>query len=193
MARDSSATRARLLDAAFTEFAAYGIAGARVDRIAEAAQANKRLIYVYFGNKEQLFDAVLQRALEIGAETVPFDPQDLPGYAGAVFDHLHAHPALMRLLLWKQLERPGTTEVEAKSYRDKIALVAEAQRRGHLDPAHDPVDILTLVLALTQAWFAAVGGPGTDADGASWPADRAARHRAAVVNAVRRITTPNQQ
>jgi AcrR family transcriptional regulator len=48
--------RARLLDAAFEEFAQHGLAGARVDRIAEAAQANKGLIYVYYGNKEQLFD-----------------------------------------------------------------------------------------------------------------------------------------
>ncbi|WP_435897072.1 TetR/AcrR family transcriptional regulator, partial [Streptomyces virginiae] len=78
MARDSNATKARLLDAAFSEFATYGIAGARVDRIAEAAQANKRLIYVYYGNKEQLFDAVLQRALETGSESVPFDADDLP-------------------------------------------------------------------------------------------------------------------
>ncbi|MCU1609211.1 MAG: TetR family transcriptional regulator, partial [Pseudonocardiales bacterium] len=39
--------RARLLDAAFAEFAQHGLAGARVDRIAEAAQANKGLIYVY--------------------------------------------------------------------------------------------------------------------------------------------------
>lgn len=90
MARDSSATKARLLDAAFSEFAAYGIAGARVDRIAEAAQANKRLIYVYYGNKEQLFDAVLERALATGSESVPFDAEDLPAYAGAVFDHLVA-------------------------------------------------------------------------------------------------------
>ncbi|MBO3680199.1 TetR family transcriptional regulator [Streptomyces sp. NEAU-YJ-81] len=44
---DSNATKAGLLDAAFTEFAAYGIAGARVDRIAETAGANKRLISVH--------------------------------------------------------------------------------------------------------------------------------------------------
>lgn len=130
MARDSSATKARLLDAAFSEFAAYGIAGARVDRIAEAAQANKRLIYVYYGNKEQLFDAVLQQALETGSESVPFDARDLPGYAGAIFDHLVERPDLMRLVQWKQLERPGTTDAEAESYRGKIAAVEQAQRAG---------------------------------------------------------------
>jgi AcrR family transcriptional regulator len=44
-ARDSAATKERLLAAATDEFAAHGIAGARVDRIAAAARANKQLIY----------------------------------------------------------------------------------------------------------------------------------------------------
>lgn len=191
MARDSSATKARLLDAAFTEFAEYGIAGARVDRIAEAAGANKRLIYVYFGNKEQLFDVVLQRAMELGAESVPFDVRDLPGYAGAIFDHLVAQPALMRLVTWKQLERPGATAAAAEAYRGKIAAVAAAQEEGHIAPGFEPADVLTLVLALAQSWFAAPGGPATDADGSAWQDERTARHRAAVVEAVARLIAPS--
>ncbi|MCJ1676487.1 TetR family transcriptional regulator [Streptomyces sp. APSN-46.1] len=189
MARDSSATKARLLDAAFSEFATYGIAGARVDRIAETAQANKRLIYVYFGNKEQLFDAVLQRALETGSESVPFNADDLPGYAGAIFDHLVARPALMRLVLWKQLERPGATDVEAESYRAKIARVEQAQREGRIDASMDPADVLTLVLGLSQAWFGAMAGPAAGDGNTGWPPERLARHRAAVVESVRRMTT----
>ncbi|MFJ3201363.1 TetR family transcriptional regulator [Streptomyces sp. NPDC086989] len=192
MARDSSATKARLLDAAFSEFAAYGIAGARVDRIAEAAQANKRLIYVYYGNKEQLFDAVLQRALETGAESVPFDAEDLPGYAGAVFDHLVAQPSLMRLVLWKQLERPGATDAESASYRGKIAAVEEAQKAGYVDATMDPADVLTLVIGLSQAWFGAVGGPAAGESGIGWEAERLAHHRAAVTEAVRRTTAPRR-
>ncbi|WP_405420922.1 TetR family transcriptional regulator [Streptomyces erythrochromogenes] len=190
MARDSSATKARLLDAAFSEFAAYGIAGARVDRIAEAAQANKRLIYVYYGNKEQLFDAVLQRALETGSEGIPFDADDLPGYAGAVFDHLVERPELMRLVLWKQLERPGSTGAEAESYAGKIAAVRQAQETGRIDAGIEPADVLTLVIGLSQAWFGAVGGPAAGAEGAGWAAERLAGHRAAVVESVRRIITP---
>ncbi|MEU9005786.1 TetR family transcriptional regulator [Streptomyces sp. NPDC048551] len=187
MARDSTATKARLLDAAFSEFAAYGIAGARVDRIAEAAQANKRLIYVYYGNKEQLFDVVLQRALETGSESVPFDAEDLPAYAGSVFDHLVARPSLMRLVQWKQLERPGFPEAEAASYQGKIEALERAQRAGLVDPALAPADILTLVMALSQAWFGAVGGPAAGPDGAGWAPETLARHRAAVVESVRRL------
>jgi len=59
MARDSTETRRRILEAAYREFARHGLAGARVDRIAAAAQANKRAIYDYFGNKQQLFDVVV--------------------------------------------------------------------------------------------------------------------------------------
>ncbi|APU43577.1 TetR family transcriptional regulator [Streptomyces sp. TN58] len=190
MARDSNATKARLLDAAFSEFAAYGIAGARVDRIADAAQANKRLIYVYYGNKEQLFDAVLQRALETGSESVPFDADDLPGYAGAVFDHLVERPELMRLVLWKQLERPGSTGAEAESYEGKIEAVRRAQEAGRVNAGLAPADVLTLVIGLSQAWFGAVGGPPAGAGATAWPAARLAAHRAAVVESVHRITVP---
>ncbi|MEU9149597.1 TetR family transcriptional regulator [Streptomyces sp. NPDC048417] len=192
MSRDSSATKARLLDAAFSEFAAYGIAGARVDRIAETAGANKRLIYVYFGNKEQLFDEVLQRAMTAGAESVPFDVEDLPGYAGAIFDHLVARPDLMRLRLWKLLERPSATGLEQDAFRDKAALVAEAQRRGDLDGDMAPDDLLTMVLAAAQAWFWAAEGVDPKEVSESWPQERLALHREAVVEAARRMTEPKK-
>ncbi|MEU6370586.1 TetR family transcriptional regulator [Streptomyces sp. NPDC046931] len=187
MPRDSSATKARLLDAAFSEFAAYGIAGARVDRIAEAAGANKRLIYAYFGNKEQLFDEVLRRALTAGAESVPFDVDDLPGYAGAVFDHLVARPDLMRLRLWQLLERPSATGLEPDAFRRKTAGVADAQQRGDVAGEMEPADVLTMVLAVAQAWFWAAEGEEV---GQSWSPQRLARHRSAVVEAARRICEP---
>ncbi|MBB4939162.1 AcrR family transcriptional regulator [Streptosporangium album] len=188
MPRNSSATKARLLDAAFTEFATYGIAGARVDRIAEAAGANKRLIYVYFGNKEQLFDEVLHRAMTEGAESVPFDVEDLPGYAGAIFDHLVARPDLMRLRLWRLLERPSATGLEPDTFRRKVAEVADAQQRGDLAPEIQPDDLLTMVLAMAQAWFWAAEDVDPGQVSQSWPPERLALHRSAVVEAARRIS-----
>ncbi|MEU8438470.1 TetR family transcriptional regulator, partial [Streptomyces sp. NPDC029216] len=180
MARDSSATKARILAAAFDEFAAYGIAGARVDRIADTAGANKRMIYVYYGNKEQLFDQVILRAVEQGAESVPFDAGNLPRYAGAIFDHLTADPRLVRLMMWKRLERPEATVLEAEAYARKTSALAEAQAEGRVAPAHAPADLLTLVLGLAQSWYtAAVGDAGTE--------EHRAAHRAAVVDAVTRL------
>src|SRR5438552_5088748 len=58
--RDPEATRERILRAAIGEFAAKGLGGARVDEIAERAGANKRMLYHYFGNKEDLFLAALE-------------------------------------------------------------------------------------------------------------------------------------
>lgn len=60
--RDAEATRRRILQAAKREFARLGLGGARVDRIAERAKANKRMIYHYFGGKEALFTAVVEEA-----------------------------------------------------------------------------------------------------------------------------------
>lgn len=60
--RDAEATRARILEAAKSEFSALGLGGARVDVIADRAGANKRMIYHYFGSKEALFTAVLEEA-----------------------------------------------------------------------------------------------------------------------------------
>src|SRR5918995_6729413 len=56
------ATRQRILDAALAEFAAKGLAGARVDEIAARAGANKRMLYAHFGNKEDLWLTVLEGA-----------------------------------------------------------------------------------------------------------------------------------
>lgn len=190
MARDSAATKARLLDAASAEFAAHGLAGARVDRIAEAANANKQRIYAYFGNKEQLFDAVIERVLAVGTESVPFDAEDLPEVAGQIFDDLVAHPHLMRLLFWKLLERPGATDQEAATYTAKTTAVAAAQEQGRVDPELGPEDLVGFVLALTQAWFSLTGGMSPTGGSAPWPARRLIQHRAAVVHAVRQITTP---
>lgn len=60
--RDADATKARILEAAKQEFAKLGLGGARVDEIALQAQANKRMIYHYFGSKEELFTVVLEEA-----------------------------------------------------------------------------------------------------------------------------------
>ena len=60
--RSAAATKARILDAALSEFAARGFAGARVDVIAGAARANKRMLYAYVGNKDALWLATLEAA-----------------------------------------------------------------------------------------------------------------------------------
>lgn len=60
--RDADRSQATILQAALDEFSTHGLAGARIDRIAERANLNKRLIYYYFKNKDDLFLAVLEQA-----------------------------------------------------------------------------------------------------------------------------------
>ena len=60
--RDAERTRAEILEVATAEFAERGYSGARVDEIAERTRTTKRMIYYYFGGKEQLYIAVLERA-----------------------------------------------------------------------------------------------------------------------------------
>ncbi|GAA2324998.1 TetR family transcriptional regulator [Streptomyces caniferus] len=122
MTQDTTQTKARLLAAAKKEFAAHGIAGARVDRIAELAGVNKERIYGYFGNKQKLFDLVVAGALDELAEAVPLEPGDDPAeYVGRVYDFHSAHPELVRLFLWEGLH-----------YRDDV-LPNEARRAGHYE------------------------------------------------------------
>ncbi|MFF3373931.1 TetR family transcriptional regulator [Streptomyces sp. NPDC002680] len=133
MAYDSTATKERILAAATTEFAAHGVAGARVDRIAARAKANKRAIYDYFGDKNKLFAVVLERALADLAEAVP-PSDDLPGYAERLFDYHRAHPEALRLVMWEALEigeRPvPAEEARTRHYQDKIDAAASGGQGG---------------------------------------------------------------
>ncbi|WP_046502189.1 TetR family transcriptional regulator [Streptomyces odonnellii] len=187
MVKKSDATKARLLQAATQEFAMYGIAGARVDRISAAASANKNLIYVYFGNKEQLFDTVYQAAIEELLEAAPFDAEDLPGYAGALFDFYVAHPHLIRLARWHALERPGD-EVLPVAYgatQDKLRKLSAAQSAGLVDAGMPAHALLTLILVLSAAW--SDGSPEARATG---DAELAALHRHSIVVSVGRLVRP---
>ena len=147
MPPDSTDTKRRLLDAACEEFARYGLAGARVDRIAEQAKANKRLIYAYYGNKEELFDTVWWISSGVLADAVPFSAEDLAGYAGALFDYMVEHPAMVRLTMWKLLERPEVSPKRRgrRTGRRWRRCGPRNVRAGWMRRS-DPVDLLVLVI-----------------------------------------------
>ena len=72
-------TRERVLEAALDEFADYGLAGARVDRIARRAGVNKAMIYYHFDSKEALYDHVLKAHMEVAVATLTAEiAEDLP-------------------------------------------------------------------------------------------------------------------
>jgi AcrR family transcriptional regulator len=154
--RNAEATKERILDAALAEFSAYGIAGARVDRIARTAKCNKNLIYIYFEDKEALFNTILCKHISRIHEEQPFTPDDLPAYAAKIFDWVLANPDLMRLLAWSALEQTPAANAERCAMRDrKIAALAEAQKARHLGTAFPPDFLLTAVMSMATAWSVA--------------------------------------
>jgi AcrR family transcriptional regulator len=191
MARDAQDTKRRIFEAATAEFAEHGIAGARVDRIAARAGANKQLIYAYFGSKRDLFEAVVSAHVRRYVEEVPFNAEDLPVYAGAAFDYFTAHPELSHLGSWHSLEL-GEAEhripVIERTIRARTRQVARAQREGRVDGSIAAAELLALVTTIAGSW--AVATPERNpSSGASQLV--VARRRAAVVEAVRRLTAPS--
>lgn len=184
----SEQTRERILAAATDEFSEYGIAGARVDRIAKAAKANKSLIYDYFGSKDQLFKAVLHRHLTDVFRNVGFTPDDLPGYAGRLFDYAMTHNYIMRLAMWNGLEASPEWPVDQPHSLDaQTEAVALAQKEGRVAATYPPDFLPTLIVTLAAAWttsnpFGISTTPNT--------AERRDALRTAIMGAVSRLATP---
>ena len=185
--RNAAATKERILAAALAEFSAHGIAGARVDRIAQAARCNKNLIYIYFQDKQTLFTTVLLKHLRRIHDERPFTPDDLPGYAAAVFDWALANPDLMRLLAWSALEEKAEGKAERLAgFEAKFAALSEAQEAGHVGTAFPPDFLLIAVMSLATAW--SVASPFAPPLGTK-PAERHASLRKSLTEAVRLLAT----
>lgn len=183
MARNSEDTRKRLLEAAAAEFAAHGIAGARVDRIAAAANCNKQAIYAYYGSKEALADAVLDTMCEEMIASTPIDAYDLPGYAVRLFDRYQSSPETLRLATWYQLEGKPIPPAALASMAKKIEAVQQAQAAGAVSTRFPADILLLLILNLTR-----LGAPDS-AEAQSGLVD-AGVFRQSIADAVRRLIQP---
>jgi len=110
--RDPARNRGRILKAAVAEFARYGLGGARVDRIAARAGANKRMLYYYFGNKDDLFLAVLEdsyariRSAERALHLTDVDPREaMRRLVEFTWNYYLLHPEFLTLLNSENLHR----------------------------------------------------------------------------------------
>lgn len=188
--RDAAATKARLLHAATEEFAEYGLAGARIDRIADRAGANKRLIYVYFGDKDRLFDAVVDDQAQAMVKAVPLDDGELVAFAVTRFDYVLANPATRRIAVWRAFERAEPTDAETASYRQRLDAVTIAQREGRLRADIPAADLFAIVLRMTESWLSAPPALHAAATDEPLSSDRLSRHRTALLAAVRSVVQP---
>lgn len=110
--RDPEVTRARILEAATKEFAKLGLAGARVEAIAARAKSNKRMIYHYFGSKEELFVAVLEeayadiRSAELKLDLDHFTPEEaLVALVTHTWNYYLKNPEFMTLVNSENLHK----------------------------------------------------------------------------------------
>ncbi len=176
--------RQRLLEAALAEFAAYGLAGTRVDRLAKRACISSGLVYSFYENKDRLFEAVFDLVVETTVAAIPIDADDLGEYAGRLYDGGVTRPDVVRFVTWYQLERgdAGRRASTAAAMAEKVAAIADAQRRGVVGDQLTAGQILALVLTLATMWQL------REPDLLDLvPTDQ---RRSTVVAAVRRLTSP---
>jgi AcrR family transcriptional regulator len=190
---DRAETTARIFRAASAEFAEHGIAGARVDRIAAAADSSKALIYSYFGDKETLFTQVLRSRLTELADAVVLTPERIDEFTGELFDFMTSHPDILRLVTQEAMTFPSADvpdfEERRRHYATKTAAVAQAQQAGTVDPALDPAFIVLSLMGVVS-WFAAapqithlvIGDPNDQ--------QLRARYRAHLIELTRRLLHP---
>jgi TetR/AcrR family transcriptional regulator len=152
--RDQETAKNRLLAAAMREFSAKGIAGARVDAIAEKAATNKRMLYYYFGSKEGLFREILRRRLSQGLAAVRNPMTRRTHDLSAWQDYYLNNRDYVRLLMWEALEtnarRPVVEEEGRRElYGRRIEEIAAEQAAGNISTELDPAQLLLSEMAMT--------------------------------------------
>ncbi|RJL35766.1 TetR/AcrR family transcriptional regulator [Bailinhaonella thermotolerans] len=159
--RDADRTRAEILEVAQREFARRGYAGARVDEIAESMRTTKRMIYYYFGSKEQLYIAVLEKAYaEVREAERLVDVEHLAPVeairtlAELTFDHHDAHREFITLVAIENIHRAEhirKSEVLANLGTPVLDLIgrilAAGQARGDFVTEADAIDVHMMISA----------------------------------------------
>ena len=153
--RDPERTRARILEAATQEFARHGLGGARVDRIAERAGANKRMLYYYFGDKDGVFLAALEgayariRSAEQELDLEHADPREaLQRLVQFTWRYYLDHPEFLTLLNSENLHKgrhvrrsARVQQMHAPLVRSLARLLRRGEQAGYFRRGIDPVQL----------------------------------------------------
>jgi AcrR family transcriptional regulator len=159
--RNADRTRREILEVATEEFATRGLAGARVDEIAERMRTTKRMIYYYFGSKRQLYAAVLEAAYAaIRAEEQTIDvehldpPAALRRVAELTFDHHEAHPHFIRLVAIENIhgaehlaELPDVRSLGSPAIELIERILARGRESGDFSRDVDALDVHMIISA----------------------------------------------
>ena len=160
---DPERTMADIVEVATREFADKGLAGARIDVIADAMRTSKRMIYYYFGSKEALYIVVLEeayrrmRAIEAELHLDDLPPEDaLRKLVGHTVDYQLAHPEFIRLVMTENIHR-GEFLARSKSIQKLNVPAIDGLRRvyergvadGVFRIGLDPIDLHMSISALS--------------------------------------------
>jgi AcrR family transcriptional regulator len=160
---DPARTMAGIMAVATQEFAAKGLAGARIDAIADATHTSKRMIYYYFGSKEGLYLAVLEesyrriRQTESDLQLADLPPADaLAKLVGFTFDHHYGNQDFVRLVMSENIQR-GEYLAQSQLIQElNVSVIESIQelyergvKNGVFREGLDPIDIHASISALT--------------------------------------------
>ena len=155
VSRDPERTRQKILDAATEELARYGLGGARVDRIAARAGTNKRMLYYYFRDKDNLFLAALEgcyahiRAAERQLELEHLAPRAaLARLVQFTWDYFLEHPEFLTLLNSENLHKgrhvrrsPRVPQLHSPLVGTLRTILRRGERDGVFRRGVDPVQL----------------------------------------------------
>jgi AcrR family transcriptional regulator len=162
--RDPARNQERILGAATEEFSRFGLGGARVDRIAARAGANKRMLYYYYGNKEALFLAVLEsryahiRRAEQGLRLGDLDPAEgMRRLIAFTWNYYLRHPEFLTLLNSENLHRARHLKRSgqiAAMHSPLVAMLKDLLERGaHAKQFRNDVDPVQLYISIAALGY----------------------------------------
>src|SRR4051812_10885551 len=158
---DPERTKQDILKIATEEFAEQGLSGARVDAIATRMRTTKRMIYYYFGSKEGLYEAVLEkayadiRAVETELRLDSLEPEAaIRRLVGFTFDYDESHPNFIRLVTIENIHHAkhlaGSLKIRDVNVAviETLASILERGRKSGVFRADvDPIDIHMVISA----------------------------------------------
>ena len=160
--RDAEATKAEILAAAEEEFARFGFAGAKTDAIAARTGVTKAMIYYYFGSKDELYKAVLERPAKDFVEVFEgVELEQLPSEVALktiiriAIAHEISHPNYGRVLLHEAMENQGKY-FHLTGWDNPINRLIAIIERGIEDGTFRPVDpwlVMNHIMGICTFYF----------------------------------------
>lgn len=164
--RDSQKSRMDILSAAEIEFSDKGLYGARIDEIAQKANINKRMIYEYYGNKEELYKAVLievysrlsRKELTLLSEEMSF-VNKIQSIINLYFEFLRDNPTYVNLILWENLNKGKyINQIDFKLIKDPAleslrSIIENGKDQGYFKKNLDTEQLILSLLTYTFSYF----------------------------------------